>query len=459
MTFDFDYGTDYPDPLAPGGAELLDEVRAAVTRYVVLPSDHAVVGVVLWVVATHALSAFEHATRLAIHSAVKRCGKSRLLEVIEALAYYPIATTDISVPALFRIIDKAGDRPPTLVLDEADRLFGSAKKDDDNRDKIALLNNGFRTGKPTWRCVGPQQIPTPFSNYAMVAIAGIGRKPDTIEDRAVNITMRRQLPGERGAKLRLRTDLPELHALRSRITEWASGHMDELEKPPADLPDELEDRQEDAWEPLIAVADVAGGDWPALARGAAVKLSREAADADSDSLEIRLLRDIKAVFDSMPHIGFLGSKVLLTELRRIDDAPWSELEFTSRKLALRVGRFGVRPRRNTAGTERGYHLEDLLDAFLRYVRPNPSDSVRDGSDLRERSDTSTGASDGLDSTRQTDTPTRQRETAGQGTNGRVLTGSDASTDGNSVDVAPTCPDCGYPADSDEHGQTCEEDAT
>jgi hypothetical protein len=80
-------------------------------------------------------------------------------------------------------------------------------------------------------------LPTPFSNYAMVAIAGIGRKPDTIEDRAVNITMRQQLPGERGAKLRLRTDLPEQHALRSRITEWASGHMDELEKLPAHAAD------------------------------------------------------------------------------------------------------------------------------------------------------------------------------------------------------------------------------
>ena len=112
--------------------------------------------------------------------------------------HHPVATTNISVPALFRVIDQGGDRPPTLILDEADRLFGSVKKDDDNADLIAALNNGLRPGRPTIRCVGGLQTPTPFNNFAIAAIAGIGRKPDTIDDRAVNITMRRPLPRPAG---------------------------------------------------------------------------------------------------------------------------------------------------------------------------------------------------------------------------------------------------------------------
>jgi hypothetical protein len=357
------------------GAELLNEVRAAFNRYVVLPSDHAYIAVVLWTVATHALSAFEHATRLAIHSPVKRCGKTRLLEILTALVYEPLASTNISTPSLYRVIEKAGDRPPTVLLDEADRLFGSQKKDEDNRDLIALFNNGFRQGSPTWRCVGPQQEPTAFSNYAMAAIAGIGRKPDTIEDRAVNITIRRKLPSETVAKFRLRTDKPALHELRDRIGVWVEINLPVLEKLPAGIPTELEDRAQDTWEPLFAVADAAGGDWPGLARKAAVELSRQASD-DDDELSIRLLRDVVAIFEALSHVGFVATKVLLQRLRALDDAPWMDLDLTSRKLALWLKDYEIRPRQNAARTERGYHREDLFDAAHRYTRPDPSGPVQ-----------------------------------------------------------------------------------
>jgi hypothetical protein len=358
------------------GASLLDEVRASITRYVVLPNAHAAVALVLWVVATHALSAFEHATRLAIHSATKRCGKSRLREVCELIVHDALPTTSISVAALVRIIDRSNDRPPTLMLDEVDRLFGSAKMDEDNASLIQVLNNGFRQGSPTWRCVGPQQTPTPFSNYAMVGLFGIGRKPDTIEDRAVNITMRRRMPGETVAKFRLKSDQPALKQLRERVAAWVAANMAALEKPVEYIPDQLEDRQEDAWEPLLAVADAAGGDWPALARTAAVALCADAADDDAESLEVRLLRDIRAVFDAMPHVSFLSTKVLLEQLRRIDDSPWRDLDLTGRKLALRMARFEVKPRHDATKSERGYHLEDLLDAFGRYIRPDLSEPVQ-----------------------------------------------------------------------------------
>ena len=71
------------------------------TRYVVLPSEEAAWAVVLWIAATHGLPSFEHATRLVIHSPVKRCGKSRLLEIIENTAHDTIPTTNISVRPSF----------------------------------------------------------------------------------------------------------------------------------------------------------------------------------------------------------------------------------------------------------------------------------------------------------------------------------------------------------------------
>jgi hypothetical protein len=400
--------------LPDDGAGLLDEVRATISRYVVLPSDEALTAVTLWTVATHAVDVLEHATRLCIHSPVKRCGKSRLLEVLAGLVHSPLETTNISVPALFRVIDKAAS-PPTLLLDEADRLLGNARKDEDHADLVALLNNGFRRGSPTYRCVGPKMEPTAFSNFAFAAAAGIGRLPDTVEDRGINVTMRRRLPGERVAKYRLRTDLPRLHELRDRLAVWVNRNIEDIEAASVadgSVPDSLEDRQQDAWEPLYGIAVAAGAAWPDRADAAAARLAREAEQVEAETLEGRLLVDIKSVFETRPNSVFVSTTELLHALHQNDDAPWGDADFTSRRLAQRLGRFGIKPRRNPTGSERGYYRSDFKDAFARYIASVPSVASDTSAEQGERSDASK-SSDGL--TRQTKM-TRQTETAGQDMN-------------------------------------------
>ena len=399
------------------GEAILHDVHNAIGRFVVLPSADAAIAVTLWVVATHAVQHFEHATRLAIHSPAKRCGKSRLLEVIAALVHEPLTTTNISVPALFRVIDKAGERPPTLILDEADRLLGTKKLDENNADLVAMLNNGFRRGSPTWRCVGPSQVPTAFDNFAMVAAAGIGRLPDTVEDRAVNITMRRRLPNERVSKFRLRTDVPVLNAVRDRAAEWAAANGAAIRAAAQDessLPPELEDRAQDAWEPLLAIATVAGGDWPQLARTAAVNIAREAAAEDGDmSLDTLLLADIAKAFDVDPAAKFLSTAAILLELQRDDEAPWADMGYTARRLAMRLGRYGVKPVHNTARTERGYLRSDLESVWTRYLPSQypsiPSEVSNTPPDQGERSD----GSNGLDGSTRPDENKRPGVSAGQ----------------------------------------------
>jgi hypothetical protein len=128
----------------PIGARLLDELHQALTRYVVLPSPEAVDAVVLWITATHAAPAWNCAPRLDITSPVKRCGKSRLLDIIEATCYHPLLTVNISPAALVRSI---GDDPPTLLLDEADTVFGP-KAGDAHEDLRGILNAGHSRGRP-----------------------------------------------------------------------------------------------------------------------------------------------------------------------------------------------------------------------------------------------------------------------------------------------------------------------
>jgi hypothetical protein len=260
-----------PEPEAVNGAALLDELRDTINRYVVLPSGHAASASTLWIAVTHALPAFECAPRLVITSPGKRCGKTRLLDVITGTCYKPLSTVDATVAAIFRSL--GGEHPRTLLIDEADAIFGTKKAAEQNEDLRKLLNAGHQRGRPALRCVGPSQIPTTFDTFAMAAIAGIGAMPDTITDRAVNIQMSRRSQSEPVAKFRSRRDGPLLEQLRERLSEWVAPRIKELSTIEPVMP--VEDRAADTWEPLIAIADAAGGHWPATGRGHPADLLRQ----------------------------------------------------------------------------------------------------------------------------------------------------------------------------------------
>ena len=201
---DLGWPPSYDDAIA----EALDLARAKLTRYVVFPCPEAADAATLYAAATHAVTKLEFAARLVIKSPVKRCGKSRLLDVLAQLVRKPLLTSDISAAALVRSIDP--DDPPTLMLDEADATFGALKGDEKAEHLRGILNAGFGRDRPyrRWDVTirGLEDCPT----FAMAVLAGIGSLPDTIEDRAVIIDLRRKSPSERVAKYRVRRDKPEV---------------------------------------------------------------------------------------------------------------------------------------------------------------------------------------------------------------------------------------------------------
>jgi hypothetical protein len=253
------------------GSELLDEVAATVARYVILPSTAASVAVVLWIAATHAVKAWSCAPRLVIRAPERRCGKSRLLDMVEGMCHRPLMTVNASPSAVYRSIGMAPSDPPTLLIDEADTIFGP--KAGDNEDLRGLLNAGHQRGRPALRYDAGSRSVEKIQTFAMAALAGIGAMPDTIEDRAAVIRMRRRAAGEEVNPYRVRRDGPELDDLRQRLNQWVTAHLDVLTNAAPDMP--LEVRAADTWEPLIAVADLAGGQWPRAARKAAVALTSD----------------------------------------------------------------------------------------------------------------------------------------------------------------------------------------
>ena len=351
------------------GAALLDELHEALTRYVVLPSPEAADAIVLWITATHAAQAWHCAPRLDVTSPVKRCGKSRLLDVIEATCHDPLLTVNISPAALVRSI---GDDPPTLLLDEADTVFGP-KAGDSHEDLRGILNAGHSRNRPyiRWDMLArkPEHCPT----FAMAALAGIGALPDTITDRAVVVAMRRRAPGEVVARYRDRRDGAPLKELGTRLDAWVRAHLDQLRDAEPDMP--VEDRAADTWEPLIAVGDMAGGDWPARARKAAIVLTAE--DDTDTTLGARLLADLRDVFGDADR---LHGEMILNALHKISEAPWGDYfgrPVNARDLAKLLKPYGVASVdvKIEGVTKRGYRRDHLHDPWTRYLPPAPGSSA------------------------------------------------------------------------------------
>jgi hypothetical protein len=350
-------------------AQLLAELRAAFTRYVVFPSPQAADAVTLWTAATHAQPAWEHAPRLAVVSPLKRCGKSRLLDVVAETCHAPLITINATIAAVVRSI---GADPPTLLVDEADTLWGTRKQADANEDLRGLLNAGHQRNRPMLRWDVTSRTAEQLDTFAMALLAAIGELPDTIMDRAVVVRMRRRAPGEQVQPYRTRRDAPPLHDLRDRLTTWARAHLRELQQAAPAMP--LEDRAADTWEPLIATADLAAGDWPARARDAAATMTQAEAQQEEDTAAgVRLLADLRQVF-AAADAEALYTSTLLEALHRLEDAPWADWygrPLTTRDLARLLRPYQVESKNvrehGTGAPRKGYVRADLQDAWARYV--------------------------------------------------------------------------------------------
>jgi hypothetical protein len=417
----------------PAGARLLDDLHEALTRYVVLPSPEAADAVTLWVAATHAVTAWEHAARLVIKSPEKRCGKSRLLDVIEATCHKALITVSISPAALVRSI--TNDDPPTILLDEADTVFGPKVKDN-NEDLRGILNSGHGRNRPYRRWDANARKMENCPTFAMAALAGIGSMPDTIEDRAVVITMRRRAPGETVAPFRTRRDGPALSSLRDHMHAWIASHLDDLEKAEPVMP--FDDRAADTWESLVAVADIAGADWPRRARGAALATIGAVEDT---TLGERLLADLRDVFGDK---DAMHGAVILEALHKIEEAPWADWygrPLNARDLARLIAPYGVKSVDVKDGgvNKKGYRREHLHDPWSRYISP-PKDP---GGSATSATTATAQVSDGA-------------EVAGSACEALPATSSVPLTSGVAevAEVAhtPECIACGEPMKAIEPGQ-------
>ena len=347
--------------------ELLQALREVYNRHVILP-EHGDVAMVLWCLHAWTNDAAYVSPFLMIKSPEMRCGKSSVLACLYRTGPKTTLASNISSASVFRYIEA---HQPTLLIDEADSF---ARDDDGLR---GILNSGHtRDTSFVIRCEGDDNKPREFSTWSPKAIASIGNLAATLQDRSIILPMKRKKPSERVVKLRARDGEPFI-TLRRKCTRWANDHVEALKDARPLLPDGLNDRAQDNWEPLLAIADLAGDNWPKLARDAALNLS-EAAAFDSDTIKVQLLADIEAAFTSL-NAERLFSKRLITELVSDETRPWASFKngkpITERQLARLLADFNIRPAnvRIEDAQAKGYERDDFADVFERYVHPDGGD--------------------------------------------------------------------------------------
>jgi uncharacterized protein DUF3631 len=347
------------------GANLLDEISAALQQHIVLTKEQADT-VALYSAYTHAYEVFKVAPRLGVRAPTRECGKSELLLRIQRFVPRPLSTENLTAPVLFRLIEQ---QHATLFVDEFDNLLSEGKS-----ELLGLFNSGYARDGKAYRLVdsGGNYELREFSTFSPLVYGMIGKPMDSFNSRSIPIEMRRATPAEWRSLLSLEDGEEEdqrLLALGRQAARWVSDNIDLLKAAKPNM-GSMTNRPATNWKPLFAIAEVASGDWQARVRraaAAAAKLRQNPAD------EEELFAVIKAIFDSST-LDYVESESLVRKLAEVDGGPWAEYgktgkPVTQNALARLLRGFGIRPGQvgPESARKRGYLRVQFEEVFNSYV--------------------------------------------------------------------------------------------
>lgn len=382
-----DLGIEEPEPWDEpvDGVKLLDDIATIVQRHIVMAAESVLV-VALWVLHTYAIDAADATPYLAVTSPEKRCGKTNLLTVLWVLAHRAIKAANISTASIYRVIEAVH---PTLFIDEAETFLR------EESEMRGVLNAGNQRDEYVIRCDGDDNKPRAFDVFCPKTFGAIGRIPSTLEDRSIAVRMERCTKEERKkagiVRIRRRNLRGQHETIRRRCARWAADNLEVLGAYEPAVPGELNDRASEAWLPLLAIADVVGGDWPDRARRAARHISGDgsAQDPADEGPGNLLLGDIRDMFADGTLVGgheggdAVHTAELLQALLKLPERPWSEYRrgegLNDRGIAKLLRPYGVRSKQVRIGERnaKGYERAALERAWMRYL-PRANDHEEGG---------------------------------------------------------------------------------
>lgn len=335
----------------------LDAVGDVFDAHVVFPSPEARDAVVLWALHTHVVGSFDTTPRLSVRSKDPGSGKSLVLEVLEHVVPNPLLAVYLTPGVMWRKLEHGS---PTILLDEADTIFGRVGSASSHRELRGIINAGHRRGSTVPRCVGSEDVKE-FRVFGPVAMAGLGRLPDTIASRSVEIVMRKRRVSDAPVRpFRLRFAEPMLKRARSACEAWAGVAAAPLRVALPDLP--VMNRDADVWEPLVAIADLAGEEWGQRARRACKALTAQR----EVPVGVSLLADLR---DAFGDDAAVATDELVRRLRELPDSRWDHDTFTGRVLAKLLREFDVASQAVRCGgaVVRGYKRDAVAAAWVEFA--------------------------------------------------------------------------------------------
>jgi putative DNA primase/helicase len=312
------------------------------------------------------------------------------LSLLYRLTLRPLSSVAVTSATVYRAIQKWH---PTFLIDEIDTLKDNSGKIDPQL--VGILNAGFDGDAKVPRCNDNNDVEM-FDVKCPKALAAIGKLPETWADRSIVVNLRRKLKEEKVAPLR-KTPREEYQTLRRKMMRWALDNA-QLVKTYVDddsiLPSGMNDRADDAWLALLAIAKAAGGDWLGKAQAAARDLSGDAAEDDDDSVKTVLLLKLRTLFkerimanrvgmtfeelsqteDALNH--HIETEDILKFVNADKEAPWASWHkgegLTAEKLKVLLKDYPVKPDKPPTRAQReklgrGYTFRSLRDVFERYL--------------------------------------------------------------------------------------------
>lgn len=350
-----------PWPHPVDGDDLLESVTNTIHKYVIC-NVHTARAAALWIAHTYLLDVIYCSPLAIITAPDKGCGKSTLLDVMADMVYQPIPTASISPAALYRTIE---EYHPTLLIDEVDSFLAG------DEAMRGIINCGHkRKAAFVMRCDGDDSKPKRFSTWSAKLLSGISAKNlhDTITSRGIVLELRKKLSTETIASNR--NNQAEYRAISRKLVRWTSDIKDQVQQSNTTLPNSLDDRQKDNWEPLIVIADIAGGQWPGMARETATAICSK---AETKSYKTELLEDIQTVFE-LKSIDRISTTNLIKYLCEDQEANWVTYnhgkQISPKQLAKLLGGYGIVSNTVRFGayeTAKGYYKTQFLDVWARYI--------------------------------------------------------------------------------------------
>jgi putative DNA primase/helicase len=367
--FTFEKTQPWPDLV--DAATVLEECSAKICRYVAVAQPHQLTAAVLWT--AHAwLYDYDvpvHSPMLAMTSAEPNSGKSTLVNVVGRACPRLSLNIEITGPTLYRLVDAFR---PTIVLDEADDLFNRKS------DLKHIVNASWTRGAKIPRQVKIDGVwqTVFFDPFGPKAISLLGHNlPPQTRTRCIELRMLPKRPDEEVEEFN-QLDDPEFAILRRKFARLAADNATVLKDAKPIIPLGLINRAAANWKLLLAIAELAGGDWPQRAREAAEHLNRS---GRKPSAGVKLLAEFKAYFAETCTTE-VTSEAIVARLTADPTSIWAGYNhggpITQRQVALLLDAYDIQPvslhpTKRKDFSRQGYKLSQFTDAFARYLSEDP----------------------------------------------------------------------------------------